>query len=212
MLELTHNGDVHPLERGAIVVLGGDQVYPVPTSKEYTNRFLGLYRSAMPCAPSGPEPEMFAIPGSHDWYDGLINVTNIFCCQRRIGGWTTSQTRSYFAIRLPHRWWLWGVDLRSVTTWTNRKLAICGRVAGKPDGQARGGRRPRRLDFECHGVSGLVDRAGVTNGVELACGEAKDREARLPLGGSIARGARWHVRAAEEIDLQAARAAAEALV
>jgi hypothetical protein len=113
-LELTDNGDVHRLERGAIVVLGGDQVYPVPTSKEYNNRFLGPYRSAMPCAPPGPEPEpeMFAIPGSHDWYDGLVNFTNIFCRQRPIGGWATSQTRSYFAIRLPHRWWLWGVDLQ----------------------------------------------------------------------------------------------------
>lgn len=111
-LELAHNGDVHRLERGAMVVLGGDQVYPVPTSTEYKNRFLGPYRSAMPCAPPGSEPEMFAIPGSHDWYDGLVNFTNIFCRQRPIGGWTSSQTRSYFAIRLPHHWWLWGVDLQ----------------------------------------------------------------------------------------------------
>jgi hypothetical protein len=66
----------------------------------------------MPCPPPGSAPELFAIPGSHDWYDGLVNFTNLFCRQRPIGGRTTSQTRSYFAIRLPHRWWLWGIDLQ----------------------------------------------------------------------------------------------------
>src|SRR5947209_2335111 len=110
-LELTDHG-THRLPRGAILVLGGDQVYPVPTSREYTNRFLGPYKAAMPCAPPGSEPDIFAIPGSHDWYDGLINFTNVFCRQRPIGGRTTAQTRSYFAIRLPHRWSLWGLDLQ----------------------------------------------------------------------------------------------------
>jgi hypothetical protein len=111
-LEVDDEGDIHRLPRGSILVLGGDQVYPVPTGTEYQNRFLGPYRAAMPCAPPGARPELFAIPGSHDWYDGLVNFTNVFCRQRPIGGWTTSQTRSYFAVRLPHRWWLWGIDLQ----------------------------------------------------------------------------------------------------
>jgi hypothetical protein len=29
---------------------------------------------------------------------------------RWIGGRATQQTRSYFALKLPHNWWLWGVD------------------------------------------------------------------------------------------------------
>jgi hypothetical protein len=111
-LELSRDGEVHRIRRGAVLVMGGDQVYPVPTSTEYENRFLGPYRAAMPCPPPGSAPELFAIPGSHDWYDGLVNFTNIFCRQRLIGAWTTSQTRSYFAVRLPHRWWLWGIDLQ----------------------------------------------------------------------------------------------------
>lgn len=102
----------HRTQRAAILVMGGDQVYPVPTSTDYQNRLLGPYRAALPCAPPGGSPALFAIPGSHDWYDGLVNFSNIFCRQRRIGGWQTSQTRSYFAIRLPHRWWLWGIDLQ----------------------------------------------------------------------------------------------------
>ena len=111
-LELSFDGEQRHLKRGSLLVMGGDQVYPVPTRTEYINRFVGPYRAAMPCAPPDAAPELFAIPGSHDWYDGLANFTNIFCRQRPIGGWTSSQTRSYFAIRLPHRWWLWGIDLQ----------------------------------------------------------------------------------------------------
>lgn len=110
-LELEWDGEHRSTVRGRMLVMGGDQVYPVPKRSEYENRLIGPYRSAMPSSP-GPGPELFAIPGSHDWYDGLINFTNVFCRGRSIGAWTTSQTRSYFAVKLPHQWWLWGVDLQ----------------------------------------------------------------------------------------------------
>ncbi|MGH2546337.1 MAG: metallophosphoesterase [Actinomycetota bacterium] len=110
-LELAWDGDRRLTRRGRILIMGGDQVYPVPKRTEYENRLIGPYRAAMPCAPHGG-PDLFAIPGSHDWYDGLINFTNVFCRGRPIGGWSTSQTRSYFALKLPHRWWLWGVDMQ----------------------------------------------------------------------------------------------------
>ena len=32
--------------------------------------------------------------------------------RRKIGGWKTLQRRSYFALKLPHRWWLWGIDIQ----------------------------------------------------------------------------------------------------
>lgn len=98
-------------ERGSLLVMGGDAVYPVPTRDEYENRMLGPYRAAMPCA-HGVAPELLAVPGSHDWYDGLHNFTSIFCRSRWIGGWKTRQRRSYFAVKLPHRWWLWGIDIQ----------------------------------------------------------------------------------------------------
>lgn len=110
-LELEWNGEAVVTERGTVLVMGGDQVYPVPKRKEYENRFLGPYRSALPCTDGDP-PELFAIPGSHDWYDGLINFEEIFCRQRRIGSWQTRQSRSYFAVELPHDWWLWGIDIQ----------------------------------------------------------------------------------------------------
>ncbi|HEX4103095.1 MAG: metallophosphoesterase [Pseudonocardiaceae bacterium] len=110
-LKLEWDGETHATERGQILVMGGDQVYPVPKAAEYQNRMLGPYRAALPCA-VGDAPELFAIPGSHDWYDGLVNFTSIFCRKRWIGGWKTLQRRSYFAIKLPNRWWLWGVDIQ----------------------------------------------------------------------------------------------------
>ncbi len=110
-LKLDWNGESHATQRGRILVMGGDQVYPVPNAEEYENRMLGPYRAALPCA-AGEAPELFAIPGSHDWYDGLVNFTSIFCRNHWIGGWRTLQRRSYFAIKLPNRWWLWGIDIQ----------------------------------------------------------------------------------------------------
>jgi hypothetical protein len=110
-LKLDWDGETHSTERGRILVMGGDQVYPVPNAPEYENRMLGPYRAALPCV-TGPAPELFAVPGSHDWYDGLVNFTSIFCRNRWIGGWRTRQRRSYFALKLPNGWWLWGIDIQ----------------------------------------------------------------------------------------------------
>jgi hypothetical protein len=110
-LELDLDDETHRTERGRILVMGGDAVYPVPKAAEYENRMLGPYRAALPCA-RGEAPELFAVPGSHDWYDGLVNFTSIFCRNRWIGGWRTRQRRSYFALKLPNGWWLWGIDIQ----------------------------------------------------------------------------------------------------
>ncbi len=110
-IELDCDGETHRTQRGRLLVFGGDAVYPVPKAVEYENRMLGPYRSALPCAPA-EAPELFAVPGSHDWYDGLVNFTSIFCRDRWIGGWRTRQHRSYFAIKLPNGWWLWGIDIQ----------------------------------------------------------------------------------------------------
>ncbi|MEU1866258.1 hypothetical protein [Streptomyces gardneri] len=94
--------------RGSLLVLGGDQVYPVASTTAYEDRMKGPYRAALPSAPD--RPLMVALPGNHDWYDGLTAFLRVFAQGRPIGGWETRQTRSYFAVRLPHRWWLVGLD------------------------------------------------------------------------------------------------------
>ncbi|WP_369148424.1 hypothetical protein [Streptomyces sp. R44] len=97
-----------PLPRGSLLVLGGDQVYPVASATAYEDRMKGPYRAALPSAPD--EPLMVALPGNHDWYDGLTAFLRMFTQESVIGGWQTRQTRSYFAVELPQRWWLVGLD------------------------------------------------------------------------------------------------------
>jgi len=111
-LKLEWDGESVATRRGSVLVMGGDQVYPVPKRSEYENRLLGPYRAALPCTSGAEAPDLFVIPGSHDWYDGLVNFTSIFCRNRWIGGWRTRQRRSYFAVALPAGWWLWGVDIQ----------------------------------------------------------------------------------------------------
>ncbi|SEI70636.1 hypothetical protein SAMN04487917_102143 [Arthrobacter sp. yr096] len=110
----------HELPRGKVLVLGGDEVYPVASPAAYENRMAGPYRMALPQG-INPPAIMLALPGNHDWYDGLTSFIRLFTRQRNIGGWRTIQTRSYFAVRLTGEspgagrkgapgWWLLGLD------------------------------------------------------------------------------------------------------
>ncbi len=103
------DGSTLELPRGRVLVLGGDQVYPVPSAKEYENRWKGPYRAALP-AGGNTGPTIFALPGNHDWYDGLTAFLRIFGQADPIGGWRTQQARSYFALALPRGWWLFAID------------------------------------------------------------------------------------------------------
>jgi hypothetical protein len=105
------------LPRADLLVFGGDQVYPTPAGNGYRTRFLDPYCSAFPADIPPPSdmsnaPTLLAIPGNHDWYDGLAGFTQVFCGQQPVGRWQTAQRSSYFAVKLPHGWWLWGLDLQ----------------------------------------------------------------------------------------------------
>ena len=100
--------------RGDLLIMGGDEVYPAASREEYERRLVAPYEAAFPWA-APPHPHLFALPGNHDWYDGLVSFTRLFCQKtppRWIGGWQLPQTRSYFALKLPHGWWLLGVDIQ----------------------------------------------------------------------------------------------------
>ncbi|MEO6528578.1 MAG: metallophosphoesterase [Gemmatimonadaceae bacterium] len=112
-LELEGGGEKFQTKRGRILVFGGDEVYPTPTRDEYKRRLVAPYETALPnFAESGHK--VFAVPGNHDWYDSLVAFSRLFCSEkgRWIGARKTGQTLSYFAVKLPHDWWLMGVDLQ----------------------------------------------------------------------------------------------------
>lgn len=113
------------LDAGEILIMGGDQAYPQSSALEYQHRLIDPYNWAF--APASPEAagkaerKLFALPGNHDWYDGLGAFDSLFCSARDrisegegklIGGWRCKQHRSYFAIRLPYDWWIWGADIQ----------------------------------------------------------------------------------------------------
>ena len=130
--ELRPAGADAPLPRGRLLIMGGDEVYPTAKREEYENRLLHPYDHAY--RPDGDEarqrwpaekrPDLFVLPGNHDWYDGLKIFFHFFCRRtikrsgeaevdrdgRLFGGRRTNQTRSYFALKLPGNWWLWGTD------------------------------------------------------------------------------------------------------
>jgi hypothetical protein len=107
------------LRHGEILIMGGDQCYPQATREEYKKRLLQPFNWAF--SVREPDRKLFAIPGNHDWYDGLNAFDSLFCSSRDklsntkgniIGGWRCQQHRSYWALRLPHNWWIWGADIQ----------------------------------------------------------------------------------------------------
>jgi uncharacterized membrane protein YtjA (UPF0391 family) len=106
------SGDDVRLPRAALLLLGGDLCYPAANPADYLNRFIGPYRAALPAVTEGSRPpQLVCIAGNHDWYDGLTTWLRLFCDGAPVGAWQTGQSRSYFVVKLPHRWWIMGIDL-----------------------------------------------------------------------------------------------------
>lgn len=109
--EITPEGAAGPLPHGSVTVLGGDQVYPVASSTMYESRWKGPYRAARPVL-TPDSPMLYALPGNHDWYDGLTAFLRLFAQEDPTGGWRMAQHRSYFALQLPKNWWLLAMDIQ----------------------------------------------------------------------------------------------------
>lgn len=130
--------------RGDILIMGGDEVYPVGTREAYRDRLLTPYDKALedippviegagrtfPAEYNDKNPTLlFAIPGNHDWYDGLVAFQRLFCQGRVVTGRKTKQSRSYFALKLPHDWWIWGLDIELEADINKSQLAYFWSIA-----------------------------------------------------------------------------------
>eukprot|EP01018_Ginkgo_biloba_P006074 Gb_19683 [translate_table: standard] len=120
------------LPRGDLLLIGGDLAYPNPSPFTYERRLFVPFEYALqppayyrpehiavnkPELPVGVDslkqydgPQCFAIPGNHDWFDGLHTFMRYICHKSWLGGWHLPQQRSYFALQLPHGWWIFGLD------------------------------------------------------------------------------------------------------
>lgn len=105
----TPDGGEVSLQRGELLIMGGDEVYPLASDEEYRNRTIGPYETA--CRQVEPGMSVLAVPGNHDWYDGLTAFLSRFCTEQWIGGWQTRQSRSYWAAKVQPGWWVWGIDV-----------------------------------------------------------------------------------------------------
>lgn len=103
-----------PLPRGRFLILGGDEVYPSASREAYEMRFVRPYEAAsyLDHPPNKQKsPHLYAVPGNHDWYDGLATFLEVFTQSRSIGHWCTQQRASYFAIKLPFAHWIFAIDI-----------------------------------------------------------------------------------------------------
>jgi hypothetical protein len=124
------------LPRGQVLILGGDEVYPVADRAQYEKRLIGPFETAMALSANEAQaPHVFAIPGNHDWYDSLVAFTRLFVGKSWFAAWRSLQTRSYFALKLPHGWWLMGVDVQLDSDLDTAQLAYFKDVAAQiPEG------------------------------------------------------------------------------
>jgi hypothetical protein len=67
------------LPRGQVLFLGGDLAYPVATVREITRRLIVPWNRVLEAAGDDTPRLLLAVPGNHDWYDGLDGFARL--CQ-----------------------------------------------------------------------------------------------------------------------------------
>uniref|UniRef100_A0A7N2KRW9 Calcineurin-like phosphoesterase domain-containing protein n=1 Tax=Quercus lobata TaxID=97700 RepID=A0A7N2KRW9_QUELO len=124
------------LKRGDLLLIGGDLAYPNPSKLTYERRMFRPFKYALQQPPSPVDthadyavPRCFAIPGNHDWFDGLDTFTKNICHGDWLGGWFLPQKTSYFALKLPMGWWIFGLDLALHSAIDNYQLDFFSKLA-----------------------------------------------------------------------------------
>jgi hypothetical protein len=117
------------LPQGRLLILGGDLAYPGSGRLDYQYRFIEPFEQAQAWAGAGrwafaggrdrlgtpllPEDKVVvAIPQNHDWTVSASVFSRYFVNQDRgaVIKARTPQRQSWFALQLPRRWWVLGLD------------------------------------------------------------------------------------------------------
>ena len=170
-------------QRGDILVFGGDEVYPTPDRAGYVQRLLGPYETALRNT-HGAHPHVFVIPGNHDWYDSLVSFNRLFTSRRWFAGWRTRQTRSYFALKLPHNWWLLGTDVQLASDIDAPQLKYFERLAAEMQAEAERTGKPASIIL-CHAEPHWI-RAAQYGGLDPNYTESNVKALEKRLGKEIA--------------------------
>lgn len=117
-LEVTDaSGATQRLPEGDVLLFGGDLAYPGASGPVYQYRFFEPYLMALDPAsrfrqPGGPRKLVAAIPQNHDWFDSASTFCRYFVAQDKgdVLGARTPQRQTYFALKLPQRFWVLGFD------------------------------------------------------------------------------------------------------
>jgi hypothetical protein len=127
-LETVDNG--FKLPRGEFLFVGGDAAYHIADYETLVERFQTPFDWAYDDRVRDidvPRRPIYAIPANHDYYDALDGFNRQFrrpfnpdraYDPRRQGpqpqlclkGFERVQEATYMALKLPHGWWLWGLD------------------------------------------------------------------------------------------------------
>ena len=105
--------DGRTLPRGQFLMMGGDEVYPTPTAQRYEDKTKGPYQAALPDRAGRAGRRISTrCPATTTGTTDSPSFMRLFVKNGKdhIGGWENAQSRSYFAIQLPHSWWLFAID------------------------------------------------------------------------------------------------------
>ncbi len=156
-LELADDaGERHVLPEGRLLVFGGDLAYPGASGPWYQYRFIEPFEYARDPAsrfrpvsddqrglPLEPDQKVvLAIPQNHDWFDSASTFCRYFVGFDRgaVLGARTPQRQTYFAARLPGRWWLLGLDFALSGDIDRQQYEAFRRLVDQPGGIEEGDR------------------------------------------------------------------------
>ena len=136
----SQDGRTFLLPRGEFLFIGGDTAYHASDYLSLVNRIQRPFNYAYEDLKSQnlisddePRRPIFGIPGNHDYYDQIDGFRRQFrkptrqegplppkrsggaFAQLTVAGFKRVQEASYIAVRLPFKWWLWGLDTESVS-------------------------------------------------------------------------------------------------
>ena len=116
--ELLGDAGETTLPRGELLLLGGDLAYPSASPDDYRYRFIEMFEGARRDADAvshvrGRRFTLAALPQNHDWMDSATTFSRYFIRNKdstQFLGADIPQQQSYFCVKLPHGWWILGLD------------------------------------------------------------------------------------------------------